>query len=191
MKEIFIIFLILLLFFIFFWSYFHREPRLIPQSIENEIILSPAYGTIYEIIEEDEKIHIVIILNLFDIHTQYYPINGKVINQIYDVNGKFELVYELFKSRMNEKIITTIQPNLNISLIIVQQIAGMFVRRIETTLINLPEQIKAGEKMGRIKFGSRVDLILPKENLILNISKGDKVYGPNTFIGKYSNRDQF
>ena len=187
-MNIIILLFILLLLLILFWFYFHREPRIDVGSIEDNTIVSPAYGKIYKIIEEEDKIHVIIILNVFDIHTQYYPVNGTVINQIYDANGKFELVYKLYKSQMNEKVITTIQPNSDQikGEIIVQQIAGMFVRRITTTLNRVPEPIVSGQKLGRIKFGSRVDVILPKQNLNLLVKEGEYVNGPTTLIGTYT-----
>jgi phosphatidylserine decarboxylase len=182
-----VLFLIIFLTLFLFWFYFQREPKINKIKIEDHIILSPAYGKIFKIEEKDDQIHIIIILNIFDIHTQYYPINGKVMDQIYDPNGKFSLVYELFKSSLNEKVITTIQPKSNMGgNIIVQQIAGMFVRRIDTTLNKIGQEINAGEKLGRIKFGSRVDLILPKPNLILKVKENQIVKGPETIIGYYS-----
>lgn len=179
--------IILLMVFLFlFWFYFQREPKLSPINLEDRMILCPAYGKIFKINESENEIHLIIILNVFDIHTQYYPMNGKVVDQVYDANGKFKLVYELFKSSENEKVITTIQPKIDNENITVQQIAGMFVRRIETTLSEKGEEIKAGQKMGRIKFGSRVDLILPKQNLVLKVEEGQKVNGPETLIGYYN-----
>jgi phosphatidylserine decarboxylase len=181
-----VLLLIIFLIFYLFWFYFQREPRINKKLTEDKIILSPAYGKIFKIAEKDDQIHIIIILNIFDIHTQYYPINGKVIDQVYDANGNFSLVYELFKSSLNEKVITTIQPKSNIGgNIIVQQIAGMFVRRIDTTLDRKGQEILSGEKLGRIKFGSRVDLIIPKDKLILNVKENQMVNGPQTIIGYY------
>jgi phosphatidylserine decarboxylase len=187
-RIIFIGFLLGLIFFIFFLAFFTREPRLEKKKIDSNVVLSPSYGTIFKIINDEKGyIHIIIILNLFDIHTQYYPIHGKVIEQIYDANGNFHLVYELFKSSQNEKVITTIEPvSSNIpGNIIVQQIAGMFVRRIETSLTQVPEDVSAGQKLGRIRFGSRVDLIVPREGFVLNVSEGQEVLGPETIIGEY------
>lgn len=183
------IILLFVLIIILFYFYFQREPRIsISSEISENIILSPAFGKIYGIYEENENIHIIIILHLFDIHIQYYPYEGEVINQIHDMKGKYALVYDLEKSRHNEKMITTIRTiHGNF---IVQQIAGMFVRCIYTTLDGIPERVDRGEKMGSILFGSRVDLILPKKSisgkrLELFVNENQKVYGPNTKIGEY------
>jgi phosphatidylserine decarboxylase len=184
--EIIIIFILLL---ILFYFYFQREPRIsIDPDLPKNIILSPAFGTIYGIYEESYKIHIIIILNLFDIHVQYYPSDGQVVKQVHDMTGKYDIVYDIEKSRMNEKMITTIQ-TMDGELVI-QQIAGMFVRNITTTLNNIPERVIRGQKMGNILFGSRVDLILPKTNTFGGVfetfvNNKQKVYGPNTIIGRY------
>lgn len=179
------ILLIFLLFLFLFYFYFHREPKtnIAYNEIEEGSILSPAYGKIYGIYEEENKVHIVIILDLFDIHVQYYPMNGTVTNQVHDMIGKYSLVFDLFKSKDNEKIITTI--NTNHGEIVVQQIAGILVRNITTTLRDIPEEVKMGDKLGHIKYGSRVDLILPKDNLEIFVSQGQEVLGPNTIIGQY------
>jgi phosphatidylserine decarboxylase len=178
------IILFLFLFLILFYFFFQREPRIrLDPDISDNIILAPSYGKIYGIFEENEKIHIIIILNLFDIHTQYYPMNGTVINQIHDKNGKYELVYRIQKSRWNEKVITTI--NTMYGNVTVQQIAGMFVRNISTTLDKIPQDVRIGRKLGNILFGSRVDLILPKNNLELFVTEGQTVQGPHTIIGQY------
>lgn len=185
--KIFIGILCIFLFLIFFLAFFLREPRLEPVNVNDNIVLSPSYGTIYKIIKDNDLIHIIIILNIMDVHIQYYPINGTVTKQIYDANGKFELVYELEKSSLNEKVITTIEPASNNipGSLVVQQIAGKFVRRIETNLNQVPEQVVAGQNLGLIKFGSRVDLILPAERFMIKVSEGQKVLGPKTIIGEY------
>jgi phosphatidylserine decarboxylase len=183
------ILLILFLFLFLFYFYFQREPRFtLDPQLDSKVILSPAYGTIYGIKEEGDQVHILIILNVLDVHVQYYPYDGQVVEQVRDETGKYAIVYELEKSRFNEKVITklrTIHGDF-----VIQQIAGMFVRNIETTLQNTPENIKRGQKLGCIRFGSRVDLILPKKSksgktLELWIKDHQKVSGPLTQIGLY------
>ena len=183
------IILIFILFLVLFYFYFQREPRIsIDPELSKQIILSPAFGTIHGIYEESNHIHVVIILNLFDVHVQYYPLDGEVVEQIHDMNGRYALVYDIEKSRLNEKMITTLTTIHGD--FIIQQIAGMFVRHISTTLNRIPGRVERGQKMGSILFGSRVDLILPKinisgETLELFVNKNQKVYGPNTRIGRY------
>jgi phosphatidylserine decarboxylase len=184
-NKLLIIIFILILFLI----YFHRHPNInIPYTNDN-IILSPAYGTIKKIKTKDNYTHVIIFLSPFDVHVQYYPIRGKVIKQEHDFNGKFHLAFQLNKSDLNEKVITTIKPKININNIIVQQIAGFVVRRISTTIKNLPKDgldIEPSHKLGMIHLGSRVDIILPSKNLNLLVKENQYVNGPYTKLGFYS-----
>ena len=99
---------------------------------------------------------------------------------IYDDTGKFELANNVRKSRFNEKKIHIIQMKNGIE-VKVTQIAGFFVRRIVSPKKG-NEKVMAGEYLGIIKFGSRVDLefegdiskIMIKENQKINI--GDIIY---------------
>jgi phosphatidylserine decarboxylase len=182
-----ILYYIFLSFFLFlsFYIYFHRSPNIICNNIPNNYIYSPAYGKIIAIKEKDNYIHIIIFLSPLDIHIQYMPINGSILNQIYDNTGKFHLAFNINKSNKNEKLLSIIQPILNIQPIFVQQIAGTFTRRIKSYISSFPKKLNTCDKLGIILLGSRVDLILPKDNLILYVKENDKVYGPNTPIGKY------
>jgi phosphatidylserine decarboxylase precursor-related protein len=183
------IILLLFLILILFYFYFQREPRItVDPQLSKDMILSPAYGTIYGIEEESENIHLIIILDLFDVHVQMYPYDGEVINQIHDSTGQYKLVYDIEKSSLNEKVITTLRTIHGD--FVVQQIAGMFVRNISTTLDHIPQKVERGQKMGSILFGSRVDLILPKKSISgktisILVEERQKVYGPLTSIGLY------
>jgi phosphatidylserine decarboxylase len=186
MNKLFLFLIIFILFII----YFHRHPKIIIPSIDNYTILSPAYGTIKKIENKDNYTHVIIFLSPLDVHVQYYPIRGKVINQEHDMNGKFHLAFQLNKSDQNEKVITTIKPTININNIIIQQIAGFVARRISTTIKNLQNNgidIEPGNKLGMIHLGSRVDLILPSNNLQLLVKENQYVNGPYTQIGYYKN----
>jgi phosphatidylserine decarboxylase precursor-related protein len=175
----------IILFIISFYLFFYRKPYLLSYSIDDNLIYSPAFGKIISIKESFNYIHVIIFLSITDIHFQYIPINGTILNQFYDHSGKFHLAYKLDKSDFNEKLITIIKPNLpNTKNIIVQQIAGLFTRRITSFIPYFPYNVKVGQDLGIIHLGSRVDLILPKENLDLYVKVNDIVKGPNTLIGK-------
>lgn len=171
-----------------FLLFFYRYPLVSnPYSISNNVILSPAYGTIKKIVNDGKNITIIIFLSPLDVHVQYYPTNGNVINQIHDLNGNFELAYKINKSSQNEKVITVIKPLMNIGgNIMIKQIAGFCVRRITTTLKYIGEYVNVGQKMGMIKFGSRVDITVPADNFKLYVTEGDTVKGFNTIVGIYT-----
>lgn len=144
--------------------WFYRLPNTQPHQPLSGGIYSACYGTVkaIETVPETGETYIITFLSLFDVHQQYYPVSGTIIDQHYDRTGRFHLAFNIDKSDQNEKIITTIQPaDTRIpGNIIVQRIAGFLVRRI-TTENGVGDIIESGSRMGMIKFGSRVDVILP------------------------------
>ena len=147
--------------------------------IDNDII-SPASGRIIFLKQSGNLVQMSIYLNLLNNHTQVYPANGIVIDRIYDNTGKFELLNNIYKSRFNEKKIHIMKMN-NGNYLKLIQIAGFFPRAIVSSEL-IPERVDAGQYLGMIKFGSRVDLVFQgdiskvqvKCNQMLNI--GDLIY---------------
>ena len=135
-------------------------------------INSPAQGKIIKIGIQNNRWIISIFLNLFNNHNQYYPIDGVVLKQIHDTNGTHNIAYDLNKSRDNEKFITILQL-LNFETIKITQIAGLVFRRIQTPN-KVGTYVKKGEYLGKILFGSRVDIDLPI-NFKLNCKENDIV----------------
>jgi phosphatidylserine decarboxylase len=156
-------------------------------EIEDTTIISPAEGTIIDLDEFENFYYMAIFLNIFNKHYQVYPVNGEVIYRDYDATGKFNLVKNIDKSMYNEKKIHHIKMKDN-TIITLIQIAG-FVPRAITSDDELCTY-KAGEYLGMIKFGSRIDLILPKitpdgKKLIINQNNGDKIK-IGDYIGQYT-----
>ena len=143
--------LILLIFILLFLCFFYRIKE--GKYYENNIISSPSYGKIIHIdknfkLNNQKYILVSIFLSINDIHYQYFPISG-VINSIkYDNTGKFKLAFNYNKSKDNEKVITTMKTDYGN--IIVQQIAGFFVRRISTMISNIDSEgvkVNVGDKL--------------------------------------------
>jgi phosphatidylserine decarboxylase len=178
------ILLIIPLLLVLFILFFYRYPSPIIRQNNYDSVYSPAYGTIVNIeYIPENKLLISTFLSPLDVHYQFYPISGIVTNIKYDKTGKYNLAYELTKSRYNEKYITTIS-NKNGDFVI-YQIAGYFVRRI-ISYSKLNETVESGEPLGLIHFGSRVDLIVPNASRFrLLAKKGDYVRGSNTLLGSY------
>lgn len=107
--------------------YFYRIPNRIIQNKDDMNILSPSDGTIVKIIKHRDYYKIIVFLSIFDVHIQWYPINGIITRTEYKP-GKFNLAYILEKSDYNEKYITEIKNSYG--QIRVDQIAGMVARRI-------------------------------------------------------------
>ena len=159
---------------------FYRYQKYTTEYNDN-IIISPAQGKITNImLLSNNRILVSVFLSVFNNHTQIYPVNGKVIKRVYDDTGQFNIVIDRYKSRDNEKKIHTIKMKNN-NIVKVIQIAGFLPRRIVSSDV-VPLDVKAGEYLGMIKFGSRVDLIFPGDiNKLLvklnnNIKLGDIIY---------------
>ncbi len=168
-----------------FVIYFFRDPeRTIPS--EAGLVVSPADGLIIDIrdipdenLMGGESVCVSIFLSIFNVHVNRIPCKGKVIETIYN-SGKFLPAYREKASSLNEQNSLVIG-HKNIK-IVVRQIAGLIARRI-ICQVKKGSQVARGERFGLIRFGSRVDLFVPKE-VELVIKKGDKVAGGKTVIGK-------
>jgi len=175
--RLYIIFVLLLLTLIFVSIFYRYKPH--TKRYDDNVIISPANGMVSYLEQKDNKINISIYLNFLNNHTQIYPVNGLLLKTIYDKTGKFELANDIRKSRFNEKKIHIIK--MKNGEIKVTQIAGFFPRRIVSRK-EVNEKVMAGEYLGMIKFGSRVDLefdgdiskVMIKQGQMVNI--GDMIY---------------
>ena len=165
--------------------YFFRDP--IRDIIyNNENFLSPADGKVVSIKPfEDEDLgksmKIAIFLSFFNVHRQWIPLNAKVIDSNYNP-GRF---FGAFKDKASEKNEQTsiLFSDINKNEFKIKQIAGFVARRIVNHM-NPNLDVWQGQKLGFIKFGSRVEIIVP-ENFEIRVKKGMKVKGCKTVIGKF------
>lgn len=168
-----------------FVCYFFRNPkRKIPEG--KNLVVSPADGKIVRIgpvtneNEDSERLLVSIFLNIFDVHVNRSPIQG-IVYQLEYKRGKFKVAYDEDASRVNEQNIITI--NGDGIEVIVKQIAGLIARRVVCWKA-LGGKVERGELIGLIRFGSRVDVILPKQTKIV-VRMGDAVKGGSSIIGEY------
>lgn len=177
---------------IFYWSfpvflfilYFFRDPQR-KISTKEGIILSPADGKIVEIDEVYEEdilkqpvYKIGIFLSIFNVHINRAPIAGMVELKKYQ-KGKFRNALFKEASLVNENNIIVIKNDQ--LFVVVKQIAGFIARRI-ICHCEAGSSLSLGERFGMIKFGSRVDIFIPK-NISLKCQIGNKVYAGKTIIG--------
>lgn len=162
-----------LLFFIiiYFLLYFHRNPEYDTINISKDIFYSPAQGKILNIEQEHNKIKISIFLSIFDNHTQSIPIECKKIDEIYKY-GNFYFAQNLDGSDYNQQLIHVLKTEYGIIHII--QYTGFFTRRIYSLSSKRDKIYKVGDKLGYIRFGSRVDVVLPKNIISKILVKKDK-----------------
>ena len=167
-----------------FSMYFFRDPQRIPPN--NNGFLSPADGKVVQIINvEDEEIgsakQISIFLSIFNVHRQRVPLSGKVISKQYN-SGKFLAAFNHKASLDNEQMVVKFETE-NGKQYKIKQIAGLIARRIFNYME--PEiMVQRGERLGFIRFGSRVDIIVPADFQI-NVNLGDAVLGNQTIIGRF------
>jgi phosphatidylserine decarboxylase len=176
-----IFFLVLTAAFVFFF----RDPQRTPPEGQG-LVLSPADGQVIKI--EDFPNHpeidppgkvISIFLSLFDVHFTRSPLSAEVMKLNYQP-GKFFPAYRKEASAQNESNSLVLQtPAGNIFL---KQIVGIAARRIKC-YVKPGDKVIAGQKIGLMYFGSRVDLYLPG-NIKLKICLNQKVKGGLTIIGE-------
>jgi phosphatidylserine decarboxylase len=160
--------------FLLFGLYFLYSPDKQNIIYQKNIFYSPAAGFIKKIQQNNEILHISYFLNIFDNHTQYLPINSKIIKRE-RFNGLFEPAYE-DHSINNERIVNTLHAtefNFNYT---ITQVTGVLTRRIYS-LGDINTNYPVGERIGFILLGSRVDIHIPikyiKNTLIQENSKVD------------------
>jgi len=185
-------FLSLFLFFMFslislFTLWFFRDPERYFESQDNQL-LSSADGKICFIGEEappketniDKKMQKVsIFMNVFNVHVNRSPISGKIEKILYE-KGKFFNASLDKASKYNERNSFIIKTD--IEKIIVVQIAGLIARRI-LSFISEADYVSKGDRIGLIRFGSRVDIYFPL-NYEIKVNQGDIVVAGETIIAE-------
>ena len=149
-------------------AYFFRDPERTGQR-GGEVVIAPADGRIVMITEVDEPaflhgkaLRISIFMNVFNVHVNRYPVSGTVRFVHYNP-GKFLNAVTDKSSLENEQMsvgIERAEPGGGTLRVLVRQIAGLVARRI-VTYSREGDQVEQGERMGIIRFGSRVDVFLP------------------------------
>ncbi len=144
-------------------AYFFRDPERTGERGPS-LVVSPADGKLIMITEVNEPsfiqgraIRMSIFMNVFDVHVNRYPVNG-VVRYIHYNKGKFFNAAAEKSSLENEQMSVGIDTGKH--RVLVRQIAGLIARRI-VTYSKLGEVVKQGDRMGIIRFGSRVDVFLP------------------------------
>jgi phosphatidylserine decarboxylase len=166
-----------------FAAYFFRDPHREITTDEN-LVVSAADGRVTRIEklnpeDSDSPIVVSVFLSIFDVHINRSPIAGEITNVVYS-KGKFVIATREDASQINEQNALTIK-NERMT-VVCKQIAGVVARRI-VCWKRAGDCVALGERFGLIRFGSRTDLILPKEVKIA-VKIGDKVRGGVTIIGR-------
>jgi phosphatidylserine decarboxylase len=174
--------------FIFVLQFF-RDPQRIA-ALGRDLVLSPADGRIVVVeVANDpyagrEALKISVFMNVFNVHSNRGAVNG-LVKEIQYFPGKFVNADLDKASTENERNAVVIDANGQIVTLV--QVAGLIARRI-LCYIHVGDRLKAGERYGFIRFGSRVDVYLPLTAEPL-VSVGDKVFATNTALARVPGLD--
>ena len=173
-------------FFFLVCCFFFRDPIREVIDFNKNQFLSPADVTILSVKDiEDPDIgpakKISIFLSFFNVHRQWVPLNSKVLNMHYNP-GKYFIAFKEKASLDNEHT-SILFKDTHDNPFRIKQIAGFIARRIVNHM--KPDlQVEIGQKLGFIKFGSRVEIVVPN-NFEVFVQKGDKVKGCKTILGEF------
>lgn len=175
-------------FFITIWcAYFFRNPdRFTP--VADDLVISPADGAIQSIIEttppaelnmgNEVMIRISVFLNVFNVHVNRVPANGKIIALHYNPGRFFNA--SLDKASLYNERQSILMETIQGTKIAFVQIAGLIARRIVCDLEE-GNEVKAGDRFGIIRFGSRMDVYLPLKTPIF-VTEGQTAIGGETIF---------
>ena len=171
-----------ILLFIFTLNFFRDPERITPQGDAN--VISPADGTVIfikDVVEDNylksEAKMVGIFMSPLNVHVNRNPISGKIGYYDY-VKGEFFAAFEDKASLKNEQ--THIGVENSKGKVFFKQIAGFIARRIVAN-IKVGDSVEAGKRFGMIKFGSRVDVYVPK-NAEINVVLNQKTVAGETII---------
>lgn len=180
---------ILGIFVILFTLWFFRDPqRTIPTHAldDHSLIIAPADGKVVEIIEMEESEffkgkarQISIFLSPLDVHVNRSPVSGTVAFYRY-MQGDYMVAWHPKASELNEQSRIGVQNAFG--KVFFKQITGVLARRIVCT-VKQGDTLQKGEQIGMMKFGSRMDIIVPLDAEIL-IHKDQRTRGGETIIAK-------
>jgi len=164
-----------------FFLWFFRDPvRAIPQG--DGLVVSPADGKVTEVLRvttpEGESLRLSIFLSVFDVHVNRSPIGG-VLREVRYQKGEFLNALNPASAERNEQNLAVIEADEGYT-VAFKQIAGLLARRIVFTPV-LGTRLERGQHIGMIKFGSRVDVLLPG-NAQLQVKRGDRVKGGSSIL---------
>ncbi len=170
-------------FFLFIVSFFRIPSRKL--TIDDTLIIAPADGKVVVIEEtidneyfKSKRLQVSIFMSPANVHVNRNPINGEVVYNQYH-KGKYLVAWDPKSSTENERHSVVLKRGEKE--ILVKQIAGALAKRIVNYLA-VGQSVKQGEELGFIKFGSRVDLLLPVGTK-LNVQLNEHVKGGVTVIG--------
>jgi phosphatidylserine decarboxylase len=183
-----LIFVLSFLFFLFIISFFRVPKRML--TLDNGKIIAPADGKVVVIEEavdeeyfKDKRLQISIFMSPANVHQNLNPLSGEVVYSQYH-KGKYLVAWDPKSSTDNERhsvVIAGDHPE-----ILVKQIAGAVARRI-VNYLKVGQKVQQGGELGFIKFGSRVDVLLPVGTKV-EVKLNEAVKGGITVLASWGER---
>lgn len=174
--------------FTLFTLYFFRDPEARPPTVTNAVV-APAHGKI-DVVDTTIEPHFIggecqrisIFLSVIDVHVQNAPVTGKVSFFKYSM-GQFLNALRTDCSEHNENVLLGFESSEPAGLrMAVRLVAGVLARRI-VPFVQQGEEVRKGERISLIQFGSRADVYLPL-NVRLKVKVGDRVVGGETVLAE-------
>jgi phosphatidylserine decarboxylase len=163
-----------------FFLWFFRDPERQIPAVQGAIV-SPADGKVTDVSVMVQKgqphTRISIFLNVFNVHVNRSPIAG-VITGVQYKTGQFRNAMGAISAELNEQNLVTVEGNAGT--VVFKQVAGLLARRIVFTK-KLGDRVARGERIGMIKFGSRVDVIFAGD-AEMKVRVGDNVKGGSSLL---------
>ena len=177
---------LLLAFWIFIISFF-RAPRRV-RIHDEDLVFSPCDGRVVvtEIVKDDEYfdgkevMQVSIFMSVTNVHINWFPVGG-VVKYFKYHPGRFLVAWHPKSSTDNERTTTVVETKSGKE-ILFRQIAGAVARRI-VSYVKVDDKAEQNSPFGFIKFGSRIDILLPKDAKLL-VEIGDTVVGTQTPIAR-------
>lgn len=168
-------------FFVFgvFSLYFFRDPD--RKAPEGPVAVSPADGKVVSVKQIDaDTTRVSIFLNIFDVHVNRSPIKGRIVDVQYK-KGQFLVASKETASADNERNSVTVEAPDG-TRVVFSQIAGLIARRIVFRK-KVGDAVEKGERIGMIKFGSRLDVLFGPEWLV-DVAPGNRVKAASSILAR-------
>ncbi len=173
-----------------FTLYFFRDPTRTPPpgAVDGDLLLAPADGKIVEIVEETDSLYldgpaqrVSIFLSPLDVHVNRIPATG-IVEYVRYRPGDYLVAWHPKASEKNERSEIGVRHPDGFK-VLFKQIAGAVARRIEYH-VQQGDRVEAGARFGIVKFGSRMDVLVPPE-VQLNVKKDMRVRAGETVLGRF------
>lgn len=173
---------------------FFRDPDRLPDSpvpIDPDLVLAPADGTVMHVGEPQEGVapagdwqQISIFLSLADVHINRTPMGGRVVS-VSHTPGRYLAAFKAESAHQNERSEIVVEASIagTTRTLVFRQIVGMAARRV-VTRVRPGQELTPGERIGLMKFGSRMDVFVPPE-VTVEVAVGDRTVAGESVLARW------